>query len=80
MKINIIEYFVETVGHHAQKTAIVDGACKVTFGEADSRARLLAKVIIDTCGCKNQPVAVFMPRAQLRPSVTWPSHIAATPI
>ena len=63
MKINIIEYFVETVGHHAQKTAIVDGACKVTFGEADSRARLLAKVIIDTCGCKNQPVAVFMPKS-----------------
>lgn len=37
MKINIIEYFVETVGHHAQKTAIVDGGCKVTFGEGNYR-------------------------------------------
>lgn len=62
MKINLIEYFVETVGRFGEKVAVVDGERKVTFNEVDIRARQLAQVIIDTCQCKNRPVAMFMPK------------------
>lgn len=62
MKINLIEFFVETVGKFSNRTAIIDGERRLSFGELDHKARVLAKVIWDTCGCKNRPVAVFMPK------------------
>ncbi|MBO5407304.1 MAG: AMP-binding protein [Bacteroidales bacterium] len=62
MKINLIEYFVETVRCFGERTAIVDGDRNVTFNDIDFRARQLAQVIIDTCQCKNKPVAMFMPK------------------
>ena len=62
MKINLIEYFVETVGRFGEKVAVVDGDRRVTFNELDVQARKLAQTIIDTCQCKNRPVAMFMPK------------------
>lgn len=62
MKINLIEYFVETVGRFRDKTAVVDGEHCVTFNEVDVRARQLAQVIVDVCRCKNKPVAMFVPK------------------
>lgn len=62
MKINLIEYFVETVKRFGEKTAVVDGERKVTFNIVDQKARQLAQAIIDTCNCKNRPVAMFMPK------------------
>jgi amino acid adenylation domain-containing protein len=62
MKINLIEYFVETVRQFPERTAIVDGERRVTFKELDVQARSLAQTIIDTCQCKNRPVAMFMPK------------------
>lgn len=62
MRINLIEYFVETVGKFSDRTAIVDGERRLSFGELDHKARLLAKVIQDTCRCKNRPVAMFLPK------------------
>lgn len=62
MKINLIEYFIETVGCFGERTAVIDGERHVTFYEVDNRARQLAQAIIDTCQCKNQPVAMFMPK------------------
>lgn len=63
MKINLIEFFVETVNEFSNKTAIVDGDRQLTFGELDNKARQLAKVIVDTCQCKNRPIAMFMPKS-----------------
>ena len=63
MKINLIEYFIETVGKFSERTAIIDGEKKLTIGELDYKARQLAKVIVDTCQCKNCPVAMFMPKS-----------------
>lgn len=62
MKINLIEYFVETVRQFPERNAIIDGERKVTFNELDVQARRLAQTIIDTCQCKNRPVAMFMPK------------------
>lgn len=62
MKINLIEYFVETVGRFGEKTAVIDGERRVSFNEVDHRSRQLAQVIIETCQCKNRPVAMFMPK------------------
>ena len=62
MKINLIEYFVETVRQFPKRNAIIDGESKVSFSELDVQARKLAQTIIDTCQCKNRPVAMFMPK------------------
>ena len=62
MKINLIEYFIETTNRFPNRTAVVDGESQITFGELDLRARQLAKKIVDACGCKNRPVAMFMPK------------------
>lgn len=62
MKINLIEYFVETVGRFGERVAVVDGDRRVTFNELDVQARKLAQTIIDICQCKNRPVAMFMPK------------------
>lgn len=62
MKINLIEYFVETVGRFGEKIAIIDGERRFSFNEVDHRARQLAQVIIDGCQCKKRPVAMFMPK------------------
>ena len=62
MKINLIEYFVETVARFPQSNAIIDGERKVSFAELDILARRTAGVIIESVKCKNRPVAVFMPK------------------
>ena len=62
MRINLIEFFVETVNKFADRTAIIDGERRISFGELDFKARLLAKVIQDTCQCKDRPVAMFLPK------------------
>lgn len=62
MKINLIEFFVETVNHFPDRTAIVDGERQMSFAELDLKTRQLAKVIVVTCQCKNRPVAMFMPK------------------
>ena len=63
MKINLIEYFIETVKRFPDRTAIVDGEKRLSFSELDIRARKMAKVIVDTCQCKNRPIAMFMPKS-----------------
>lgn len=63
MKINLIEYFTETVKNFPDRTAIVDGERRFSFGELDIKTRQLAKVIVDTCQCQNRPVAMFMPKS-----------------
>ena len=62
MKINLIEYFIETVKRFPDRTAVIEGERKITFAELDQKARLLAKVIVDACNSKNHPIAMFMPK------------------
>ena len=62
MKINLIEYFIETVNRFPNRTAVVEGERQISFGELDQKARQLAKVVVDTCNCKNRPIAMFMPK------------------
>lgn len=63
MKINLIEYFIETANSFPNRAAVIDGERQMTFGALDEKARQLAKVIIDSCGCKNRPIAMFMPKS-----------------
>ena len=62
MKINLIEYFVETVECFPERNAIIDGARKVSFAELDLLARRTAGVISRIIKCQNRPVAVFIPK------------------
>ena len=63
MKINLIEYFIEIVNCFPNRIAVIDGEKQMTFSELDKKARLLSKMIVDMCGCKNCPVAMFMPKS-----------------
>lgn len=62
MKINLIEFFVETVAKFPERNAIVDGERKVSFAELDVLARRTAGVINQHVNCQNRPIAVFMPK------------------
>lgn len=62
MKINLIEYLVETVRRFPERNAIIDGERKVSFAELDVLARRTAGVIVESIQAKNRPVAVFMPK------------------
>ncbi len=62
MKINLIEYFVETVAKFPQRTAIIDGERQVSFSDLDVLARRTAGVLTKGIQTKNRPVAVFMPK------------------
>ena len=62
MKINLIEYFIETVNRFPNRMAVVEGERQLSFVELDQKARQLAKVVVDTCNCKNRPIAMFMPK------------------
>jgi len=63
MKINLIEYFIETVKNFPDRTAVIDGERRFSFGELDAKTRQLAKVIVDPCQCQNRPIAMFMPKS-----------------
>ena len=63
MKINLIEYFVETVKRFPDRNAIIDGERKISFAVLDMLARHTAGVIVESINCKNRPVAVFMPKS-----------------
>lgn len=62
MKINLIEYFVETVAKFPERNAVVDGERVINFRQLDEKARQLAKVLVDAFDCKNRPIAMFMPK------------------
>jgi len=62
MKINIIEYFVETAAKLSGKTAIIEGDHHTTFGQLRQKAIALADVIIKQTDSKNNPIAVYLPK------------------
>lgn len=62
MKINLIEFYRETVTKFPDRVAVVDGERNITFSELDKSARLLAKEIVAQTPCKNKPIALFLPK------------------
>lgn len=63
MKINLIEYFIETAKQQPNQVAVIDGERQITFSELDKHARGLAQVLIETTQTKNCPIAVFLPKS-----------------
>lgn len=63
MKINLIEYFEDTVLRLPNKVAVIDGERTVTFVELARKSKLLAQRIINVTGTINRPVAVFLPKS-----------------
>ena len=64
MKINMLEYFEETVARVGNKTAVVDGDRRIGFDELADKSRKLSRVISAAVGgaiCR--PVAVFLPKS-----------------
>lgn len=62
MKINLIEFFLETVGKYPNKTAVVDGEREISFLGLSNRAKSLSTKICREFGFVNKPIAVFMPK------------------
>ncbi len=63
MKINILEYFEETVLKAPNKTAIIDGERKTSFSELAELAKKLSYAITENVNetiCR--PIAVFLPK------------------
>ena len=63
MKINVIEYFENTVKTVPQKTAIIDGERKIKFEELVDRSKRFSLDIFDKVNSFNKPIAVFLPKS-----------------
>lgn len=63
MKINLIEYFIETADRFPDRNAVIEGERRISFRELDQKARQLSAAIIGICQCKNRPVAMFLPKS-----------------
>ncbi|HNW98727.1 MAG TPA: amino acid adenylation domain-containing protein [Bacteroidales bacterium] len=63
MKINIIEYFIDTVNVANNKIAVIDGDRNVSFSELNAKAKIIAYEIIRLNNCINKPIAVFLPKS-----------------
>lgn len=63
MRINIIEYWLETVGSSPNGIAVIDGEKRVEFGQLDSFAKKIANKIVDITKVTNKPICVFAPKS-----------------
>lgn len=62
MAINLIELFEDTLKRYPNKTAVIEGERSITFSDLAKKAKSLAVNIVDSGGCKNRPVAIFLPK------------------
>ena len=63
MKINLIEYFKETVNRHPNKIAIDDNLVVLTFLELDELSDKIASAIFSKNNILRSPIAVFLPKS-----------------
>ena len=63
MKINLIEYFEESVKRNPSKIAVVDKDRQITFSELRKKALSLAQRLLKTNDKQNNPVAVFLDKS-----------------
>lgn len=62
MKINLIEFFINTVELYSQKVAVIEGNNSIVFQDLDLKSRALAHNILENIHVKNVPIAVFLPK------------------
>ncbi|MEZ2415486.1 amino acid adenylation domain-containing protein [Muriicola sp. E247] len=63
IKINLIEYFENTVDLFPDKIAIVDSTSQITFDQLRQKAKLIATHITKETNAINKPVAIYLPKA-----------------
>lgn len=63
MKINLLEYFEDSVRLHPQKKAVVDGGRDITFSNLKARGVSLAKAIVATDKTPRHPIGVFLDKS-----------------
>ena len=62
IKINLIEYFENTVDSFPDKLALVDSTSQLTFKELKQKAKLIASHISNNNSSVNNPVAIYLPK------------------
>jgi len=62
MKINLIEYFENTVGLYPEKLAVVDSLSKLKFKDLKQKSTLIAHEISKLNNSINKPVAIYLPK------------------
>ncbi|MCE2612453.1 amino acid adenylation domain-containing protein [Flavobacteriaceae bacterium D16] len=63
IKINLIEYFENTVDSFPDKLAVVDGHSQLTFEELKQKAQLISNQISKRSNSINRPVAIYLPKS-----------------
>lgn len=63
MRINLIEYFLETVKKYPERTAVIEGEKKITFSDLRQQALALSNIMVKGNDTINQPIAVFLPKS-----------------
>lgn len=62
MKINLLEFFRETVAENQNKVAVIDGDNEVTFGMLDNKSDRLCGELSRVVNARRRPIAVFLPK------------------
>lgn len=60
---NILEYFDKTADRYESRTAVIEGANEITFGELKHKSQILASALLKRKSLKNTPIAVFLPKS-----------------
>lgn len=60
---NWIDIFRKTVADKYDKTAVIHGEYKITFGELNKKAMCIARAIRERTSAINRPVAVLLPKS-----------------
>lgn len=63
MKINLIEYFENSVSKYPQKVAVIDKDSEINFHNLRQKALQVAQKLIDGNERQNKPVAVFLDKS-----------------
>lgn len=63
MKINIIDYFSQTVKACGPRVAVVEGESSISFDDLNILSIKLASKIHHAAGVVNRPIAVFLPKS-----------------
>jgi amino acid adenylation domain-containing protein len=62
VKINILEFFEQTVQDNPTKIGVIDGETAITFIDLKIRAEFFALQILKNVSCRSKPIAVFLPK------------------
>lgn len=63
MKINIIEYFIDTVLSYPDKIAVIDGEREISFRDLGQKVCSISQCIVETTQVMCQPIAVYLPKS-----------------